>query len=74
MTMAQAVRIGQAYFDASDQEQTASRPGQQPWLQRQGLIGLSCHLLRDVGAVDIREKTKACEPAANARDLIDRYR
>ena len=74
MTMAQVVRIGQAYFDASDQEQIASRPGPRPWLRRRGLIGLSCHLLRDIGAVDIHEKARPCQPAASARDLIDRYR
>lgn len=74
MTMAQVVRIGQAYFETGDQEQAASRPGQRSWLRRRGLIGLSCHLLGDIGAVDIREKARPCEPAASARDLIDRYR
>lgn len=73
MTMAQVDCIEQVYFKAGDNRPAQARPVPGSWLSRQ-LRGLPRHPLRDIGAIDIRESGCACEPAASAFDLADRYR
>jgi len=43
-------------------------------MPKKGLHGLSDRLLSDIGVIDGHGKNDPPQPAACARDLIDRYR
>ncbi|WP_181161283.1 hypothetical protein [Labrys okinawensis] len=50
------------------------QPASRPALPKEALRELSDHLLRDIGAIDGHSVKDRPQPAASARDLIDRYR
>lgn len=74
MTMARIGYIEQPCLRESAAEGNKSRSTNPRTVPKKGLRGFSDRLLRDIGVIDGHEKNDPPQPAACARDLIDRYR
>ena len=74
MTMAQIGWIERSCLRGSETEGSKPRPTTPPAMPKKGLHGLSDRLLSDIGVIDGHGKNDPPQPAACARDLIDRYR
>ncbi|OCC00433.1 hypothetical protein BA190_34075 [Labrys sp. WJW] len=74
MIVARIEPIGQAYSYRADAVHDETQPAGRAALRKVALRELPDHLLRDIGVIDGHVKGDRPEPAASARDLIDRYR